>query len=67
MDAFPGKCPRCGFGMTYVTVPGDISATPPRKATVLVSCTENPRGCPYPTETLAQVVERRYYAGRSAS
>ena len=61
-DLFPGRCPRCGFEMTLILVTGDSGATPPRKDKRLVSCTRNPRGCPYPTETFGECIKRRYIA-----
>lgn len=54
---WPGNCPECGHALRVLPIPGD-TATGRRRAYV-VACSDNPNGCPHPSETVGANVKRR--------
>ena len=60
VESFPGSCPRCSHPLRVLGIPGDQATG--RKRFYVVACSDNPKGCGQPSETLNEVIKRRYVA-----
>lgn len=62
--SFPGPCPTCGFPMRVLPIPGDLATG--RKRSYVVSCCDNPRGCPQSSTTVGEWLKQRRNTDRAS-